>query len=257
MAVLPVTGDALRSVLFYVVTGAVLLVLVTKRQHDFLPPGVSSQVGHNSEIFALALLMCPIVQFGVPRLRARPVPLVATLLVAAPLALLAAAIFWLPTPGTVRTLNEPVVAAAVLTVYVVLRRPVRLAWLLPLPAVALIVLFYDLAFVQAQAESLVVLVLAPLGFDVFDRTILDRRRTGGAAVRYCWYAFLLVWPALMLWANDAQTGTGVISQAIDYQARGAEGFWGLLVTEAYFTTWLRGTRGRRNSDGLVETHVIK
>ena len=65
-------GDApqlrLRALtgIYYILGGLVLVALVTKAQKGFLPEGIATQIGHNSESVCLALAVAATVQFARP-----------------------------------------------------------------------------------------------------------------------------------------------------------------------------------------------
>src|SRR4051812_43867572 len=105
-----------RAVAFYVVMAAALVLLVTKAQLLILPEGIGTQIGHNSEAFLFAILVCGQIQFLRGRLRTVPLILgmvaVGGLLVGFGLLLRASDL-----GPTIKTLNEPIVGAGFILLY--------------------------------------------------------------------------------------------------------------------------------------------
>ena len=218
----------LVSAAYYGAVTVVLTSLVLKLQSHVLPAGVATQVGHNSEVFALALGLPATVQFARPWWRRASNPWPRAFVLAALWVAAAAAIYYLDTPSTVRTLNEPLLALGVLTLYLVPERPARGLWLVAVVTVLVVVVGFDTAFVRQQAECLVAVALVSMTVDVTDRRVLQPASPASPALAGAWYFLLLLWPALMLALNDHRMG-GVLGSAVNYQARGAEAFWGTLV----------------------------
>jgi hypothetical protein len=220
---------------FYLVTTVALVVLVTKAQLLVLPDGLATHVGHNSEVLALALLLAAGLD-GFRPLALRSPRLSAT--VAVGLFVLGLFLVTGPVPATVKTLNEPVFAASVLWLYVLLRRPLR--WALGVPAVllAVVVLGYHTSTVTLQAESICALILAPVSLDLADRRLLDRSAADRPEWRWAWTAFLLVFPVLLM-VVKRQGLEGVAADIVRYPSRGTEAFWGLALVHLYFAARLR------------------
>ena len=91
----------------------------------------------------------------------------------------------------------------------------------------------DVRFVVAQSETVISLILVAVSVDLVQRSVLRREVRDGAGV-WAWWGFLLLWPALMQSLNRQDTFAGYIGDLVDYQARGAEGFWGTLLICLYF-----------------------
>ena len=68
----PATSARTVTIAFYALCSLVLLALVTKAQKDFLPSVFATQLGHNSESFALALAVGVTIQFLRPRWSSGP-----------------------------------------------------------------------------------------------------------------------------------------------------------------------------------------
>ena len=237
------------AVVFYGGLALALLCLVTKVQQEVLPSGLASQIGHNSEALALALAVSATIQFARPTWLPKGSARVLwglVLAVAAGWMLLAVGVYYLGLPSSIKTLNEPLLAAALLTVYLGPRRPLRGAWLVPVLTVVLVVLAFDTSLVRQQAEAVTAVVAVSISADLMVRSIL----LPGAkeSVRtWVWCAFLAVWPALMLWLNHGDL-EGPIGAAVNYQARGSEGFWGALLICLYFLMMRRAGRTTRKHD---------
>lgn len=220
---------------FYIVTGLVLLALVTKFQKTFLPDGIATQIGHNSESFCLALAVAATIQFARPlwlRDDGRRTSWGLVVAIAVIWILLAVGVYYLGLPSSVKTLNEPLAAAGLLTAYFGLPRPLKHGWVLPAVVVVIVGVLVNVEFVTAQAETVTSFVLVALATDQFQRSILGRDVRDGNGV-WVWWLFLAAWPALMQMFNR-QGVDGFIGDVVDFQARGAEGFWGALLICLYF-----------------------
>ena len=110
-----------RSAIFYTVMVVALLVLMTRTQQQFLPSGLARQVGHNSEAFLFALLVAAEIQILRNRVRT-PRLLVGMATCGALLVVLGLTLRESALPGTLATLNEPVVGAGFLLFYLCLPR---------------------------------------------------------------------------------------------------------------------------------------
>jgi len=208
-----------------------------------LPESVAVRVGHNSEGFVLALLLALWIQFASPRLattaRQWPVALAAGTGCVAMAVLLLLSDF----PSRFRTLNETFLAAAVLFPYVQMRRPLRprLAAWLAVGMLAVIVLGQGTQVVTSLAETLGMLMLAPIAFDVVDRGILDSAARTSPRLRYAWYAVLVVAPVAFSVLEYGIGFAGAVGEATRYSVRIAEAFVCLLLIELYFAVGLGRT----------------
>ncbi len=221
---------------YYLGIGLTLLALVTKAHTVVLPMGIAKQIGHNSEALALALAVAVVVEFIRPRwlpTGTRGVSWSLVVLVAAGWLLLALGVYYLGLPSSIKTLNEPFAAAAVLTLWLGPPRPLRHAWLVPAILVVAVLLSSELEFVQAQSEAVTAVVAVSISTDLAARSILWPKARE-SALTWCWYLFLAVWPAFMLFLNGRNL-SGALADSVDYMARGAEGFWGALMICAYFS----------------------
>jgi len=243
-------GAHATTIGFYVGASIVLLVLVTKAQKTILQDGIATQTGHNSEVFALALAVAATIQFARPRWLTgaegeRPNWGIVAAVAAGWLAL-ALGVYYLGFPPSIETLNEPFAAAALLTLYFGVPRPWRQSWLVPLVTVVITMLTLQTAFVLNLSETVTSLVAVAISVDLVQRTILQPGARD-AALLWLWWAFLAVWPAVML-VYRRQDPPGYLGDVVDYMARGAEGFWGALVICVYFAVLHRlGGKGRRHA----------
>ena len=91
------------------------------------------------------------------------------------------------------------------------------------------------------AETLGMLMLAPIGFDVVDRGILDPKARTSTALRYGWYAFLVVAPIAFSVLEHGIGFEGAIGEATRYAVRIHEAFLFMLLVELYFAVALDET----------------
>ena len=217
---------------------AILLVLTTKLQLSFLPVGLAVHIGHNSEVFVLAIGLG--LALGGPQVRAqrsRATSVVVAVLVFG----LGLFVFYGPLPGTLSTLNEPIFATSVLWLYAMLRRPLKWGLLASLLLLIVVVLGYHTQPVTLQAESLVALILAPISLDVADRQLADTGAPDLPWLRWGWTLLLLLIPFLLMLVKHHGAG-GPLGEAIRYASRGTEGFWGLALVHLYFEAQRAVTR---------------
>ncbi|MGY1833883.1 PKD domain-containing protein [Blastococcus sp. SYSU DS0510] len=187
------------SAAFCLLLAVLLLGVFLELLPAVLPDVVASLVARNSEGVLLALLLVLWVQYARPRLarhrRQWPLTALAAVVgVAIGLALLASDL-----PSRMRTLNEALLAAALLVPYLQLRRPLpaRLAGWLSAGALVLVVAFNHTGVVTDLAEALWVFILALLAFDVIDHRILDPAGRTSAVRRAAWYGALVVTQVLL------------------------------------------------------------
>ena len=223
-----------------------LMILILSNQlRDFLPAGVARRVGYNSEGYTLAILLGGWIQFVLPRLsRAAkwPVTLGAAALSLAIALLLYAEIL----PSQYSTLNESFFALVLVLPYVTLTRPLR-GWppLASLAILVAVVLGVQRSPVNSPvvllAETMAVFILLPIGLDVVDRGILDRAARTVPALRYAWYALLVVVPVTVVLLGNADRVGGGIHAVLEYIGRVHEGVIAVLAVQLYFAVGLRRT----------------
>jgi hypothetical protein len=105
----------------------------------------------------------------------------------------------------------------------------------------MIVFGSDTTLLTGQAESFAVLVLAPIGLYVVDRGILDPQASTSAALRYAWYAFLLLAPVVFTVLEYGIGVGGPAGDATRYAVRTTEAFVGVVLIELYFAVALART----------------
>jgi hypothetical protein len=235
----------LRLVLFYGGLGLLLLLIIT--QHlNWLPHHfhLAKRVSDNSEGYVLALIVCAWIHWARPaaiqRRQLIPISVVGAV-VSFGLALLCK---FGGLPPKIATLNEGFFGAAFVIAYVAVRRPLRWAPLFSVVAVVGLLLSSNTSIVIKGAEAWMVLVLAPLGFDLFDRAILDPKARESQVLRLLWMAILIAVPVLAA-ALHHHVGHGHIAGIRDYISRANEAFVGLLLVHAYFGYWMRSALATR------------
>lgn len=223
------------GIAYYGGLGLVLLGVLGQFLPLVLPAPAATRIGHNSEGLVLALVLAAWIQFARPRLAARPAGARRAATVAAAGACLALAVGLLASdlPSRFRTLNEAFLAAAVLIPYLQARRP--LPRFVPVLAAAAVLGVVAIGLrsetVTLLAESFGVLLLAPIGFDLVDRDILDPSARPSAAARRAWYGFLVAAPVVFS-VLEYQVGVG--GDVVRYLVRVNEAFLCVLLVEVYF-----------------------
>jgi uncharacterized membrane protein len=247
----PAPGGAVRawSVAYFAVTSLVLLALVTKAQTKVLPEGLATRVGHNSEVFALAILVTAAI---LARRRIPPAPAWVHVAVAVGLAAVGVFIFYAGMPVTVKTLNEPVFAGAALWLYVLPRRPIPKVWLISVALIVVVAVGYNTSLITLQAENLVALILAPLVLDVTDRRLLDPSAPDLPALRWAMIVLLILVPVVLIAFLKSEPLPGVAADFAKYCSRATEAFWGLALVDLFFVVRFRlernlTSRHRRSS----------
>lgn len=231
---------AARAGIFYGASLALLAAMVAKQLTVLLPAGIASQVGHNSEAVLYAVLVCAALQL---LRRARPSPAgrwAAAGAYAALCVVSAAALKASDLPSSVATLNEPLVAAGLTTLYLCVPRPVRWPAAWSAAVLLFVVVLFDTTLVLDQAESLVPLMLAPLCLDVVDRALLEADQPWRPWRRLGWCACLigLAVGALLAARLVRPDLSGPVDLGVDYAQRAAEAYWGWLLIHVYLGFWL-------------------
>jgi hypothetical protein len=88
---------------------------------------------------------------------------------------------------------------------------------------------------------LVALILIPVALDVIDRGILDPQAQTAPAIRYGWYAFVVVAPIVFSVLQYQVGFDGLLGEALRYAVRVAEAFLCVLLVQLYFTVVHRRT----------------
>ncbi|GAA3170387.1 hypothetical protein GCM10010531_24510 [Blastococcus jejuensis] len=232
------------TVAFYVLVGGALLGILLQVFPVVLPDALAGRIARNSEGILLALVIAAWIQFARPRLVGSRREWPVTLAAGAVLLALGVALLLTDLPSRFRTLNETLLAAALVVPYLQARRPLpgRLAGALSAVLLAGVVAFNRTEFVTGLAETLAALVLVPIAFDVVDRGILDPGARTSRALRAAWYGFLVAAPILFSLLLPMDLG-GLLGEAIEFASRFAEVFVCLLLVELFFAVVL-GRTGR-------------
>lgn len=229
-----------------------MLLIVTKDLGRLLPAGVAQKVGADSEGFLLALVLPLWIQFVRPRLRGASAWLVP--LLAASFALIAGVVLYRTTTVTssIKTLNETLLALAVLLPYVQRRRPLPTGVALgTVTLVGVLILLGDrLPLVTRLAEAFGMLLLVPLALDIVDRGVLDPQARTSARLRWFWYAALLLLPLAVAALHRADLA-GLPGTVVSYAARAQEAFVGVLLLNLYLAVALGRTGRMSTSAGSV------
>jgi hypothetical protein len=237
----------LRLVLFYGGFGVLLLLIITKHL-QWLPHHfhLAKRISDNSEGYVLALIACAWIHWARPAGIRRGQLILWTLLGTAACFGLALLCKFGGLQPKIATLNEGFFGAAFVIAYVAFRRPLRWAPLFSLVAVIGLLLANNASIVVKGAEAWMVLVLAPLGFDLFDRAILDPDARESHVLRLLWMTLLIAIPVAAAGLHH-HLGHGHVAGIRDYIARANEAFIGLFIVHAYFGYWMRralATSGR-------------
>lgn len=230
---------------FYVVVAAVLLGVLLQVFPAVLPDGLASRIGHNSEGYLLALVVAGWIQFARPRLAVSRREWSLTAVVAVVSLVVGLLLLASDLPSRFRTLNETFLALALLLPYLQLRRPLPryLAGAIALVVAAVVVLFNRTAGVTDLAETLGILLLAPIAFDLVDRGILDPGARTSSWLRRAWYALLVAVPVSLSLLEYRIGVDGLAGEAVRYGVRVTEAFVCLLLVELFLAVLL-GRRGR-------------
>lgn len=224
---------ALRAAYYGGIAAALALILL--RVTDAVLPGHAAKyIAENTEALVYAALVGLAIDLLRPRGRGR-----ANWAIVATVAVAELVIGWLLVQaiGTsvsprIATLNEGFLAAAVVTPFVVLRRPVRWAGAVGLALLTAIVVFNRTDFVTQQAESVVMVALAPLAFDVFDRLSLDPAAPATHALRAGFWVAMIAIPLFFSLLQD-RAPSGLLGEFSVFGSRVTEAFFGTLLVLSY------------------------
>jgi hypothetical protein len=234
------------TVAFYGGLAAILALIWLEALDLVLPEGIAEQVGHNSEGILLALLLAGWVQFVRPRITGTPHERLVTGIVVAVALAGALALLATDLPSQFKTLNETLLAATLLVPYLQLRRPLG-RWPLGVAAMLLltVVVAHDAPVIVLLAETLGMLILAPVAFDLVDRGILDPAAWTSRVRRWAWYAVLAGAPVGFSLVFAADFG-GALDSFNGYAIRTIEAFLAFLAVEVFFAVCLgcTGVTGR-------------
>ncbi len=234
------------AVLFYGGLALVLALILLERLDDVIGTKLASHIGHNSETYVAALVLCAWIQFVRPRLTGTRYEWVVAIAVGVILLAIGIALVQTHLPSRFRTLNEAFVASGLLVPYVQLRRPLPRAVTIGMPAalILLVLAVGDVGVVQDQAESVVMLILIPIGLDLVDRGILQSDAVTSVRSRWAWYATLVLVPIVFVALRKGAHVGGWAGDRMLYSQRGLEGYLLAFFLEIYFAVFL-GWVGRR------------
>lgn len=234
--------------------GLILLDLLA----DILPAKLARRIGYNSEGYLFALVAAAWIQFARPRLSDRSRGPLTT---AAALGCLVVGLLLLDSelPSRFKTLNEPMIALALVLPYLTLRRAVPRAVLL-IPPLILLGVIVGLTLdpdglVINLAETFGYWFLVPIVFDLTDKAILDPAAETSPPTRYLTYAVLTVVPVTVSALGMAEREGGGVHAGLSYLGRIHESFIGVLLPALYFAVVLgrTGLRRSRQSREAVST----
>ncbi|PZS33631.1 MAG: hypothetical protein DLM59_06205 [Pseudonocardiales bacterium] len=240
--------------LFY---GALLVLLagcLVKVFPHILPKAIASRINHNSEGYVAALVLGSWIQFARARLRRSPLQWPLTLAAGAACLAIGVVMLTVHLPSQVKTLNEAFFALALLVPYVQLRRPLPALVPLGLSAavLVLIVVSHGAKDTTLLAETLGMLLLAPITLDSIDRGILDSSARTSLPARYLWYAFLVVAPIVFSVVQYHIGDTGTLQVVTRYAVRVTEAFVFMLFVTLYFAVGL----GRTGAGGSHDARRV-
>jgi hypothetical protein len=233
-------------VLFYGGLALVLALILLERLDDLIGSSPAAHIGHNSETYLAAIVLGGWIQYVRPRLTDTRYEWVVAIAVGVVLLAIGIALVQTHLPSRFRTLNEAFVAVGLLVPYLQLRRPLPRAVSIGVPAalILLVLAVGDVGVVKDQAESVVMLILIPIGFDLVDRGILQSDAVTSVRTRWAWYAALVLVPIVFVALRKGAHVGGWAGDRMLYSQRGLEGYLLAFFLEVYFAVFL-GWVGRR------------
>lgn len=252
------------SVAFYGAVTVTLALILSGLLGQVMPSGIATRIGFNSEGYLFALLLAAWIQLVRPRL-AGGSGWAVTAAVAVMCGVLGVALLNSDLPSRFKTLNETLIALALIVPYVMLHRPLRPRPVRLWPAgVALLLVIGSAIAVTRSPESLAenlaetigFVVLALVTLDVVDRGILDRAAATSRTLRWGWYGLLVAVPlTVTLLGTDSREGAG-IHAVLMYLGRVHESFVGILLV-IFFFVWGLGRSGARNGRAAAPTTQVQ
>jgi hypothetical protein len=238
---------AVVAAIYYLGLCLLLGLIVSKTWSHIVPGSVGRHIANDSEGYLLALVLPAWIDFVRPRLAGRsaqwPVTAVATAVCLGVTVLLYNTTTII---GSIKTLNETFFALALLIPYVQLtRRPsVNVGVALAVASIVLLVIVEQTAWLPvstALAEGVVMLNLAPLMFDVFDRGILQPDEPSPLRLRQAWWALMVLVPLGFIAVGHLDHHLPSPLMSVDvYGRRAQEAFVGMFLIGIYY--FLRPTQ---------------
>lgn len=227
------------AVVYYLGLCLLLGLIISKTLTAIVPGAAGRHIGFDSEGYVLALLLPLWIDYVRPRLVGRESEWAIT--VAGAVVMFGVFLLLYNSQsiiGTVKTLNETFFALAFLIPYVQPgRRPSKYLAAGCALAVFVLLIISDhsslVRFPTELAEGVVMMILAPIAFDITDRGILQPDRHRPLRVRQAWWLLLVGLPLLFIAARHAHLG-GTLGAAARYAVRPQEAFVGMFGLEIYF-----------------------
>jgi hypothetical protein len=240
------TRGKLLAVGYYggLVLGLALILL--QLLDDVVGKSLAAHIGHNSEAYLAALVLGAWIQFVRPRLAGSKAEWPVALLVGVVMLVIGIALVQTDLPSRFRTLNEAFIGLGFLIPYVQARRPLNQIVSLGLPGIALLLALVagNTGVIKDQAESVLMLILVPIGLDLVDRGILQSDAVTSTVRRFAWYAALILVPLAFVALRRGGHVGGWAGNRMLYSQRGLEGYILAFFLGVYFAVLL-GWVGRK------------
>jgi hypothetical protein len=234
------------AALYYGGLALVLALVLLQLLDDVLGKQLAAHVGHNSEAYLAALVVTAWIQFVRPRLAGTKAEWTVALVVGVALVVVGIVLVQTHLPSRFRTLNEAFIGMGILIPYVQARRPLNKIISYGLPGLALlaVLILGNTGVVKDQAESVMMLILLPIGLDLIDRGILQSDAVTSVRNRFSWYAALILIPVIFVALRKGAHVGGWAGNRMLYSQRGLEGYIFGFFLEVYLAVFL-GWVGRR------------
>ena len=241
---------------YYLGLCLLLGLIISKTLTDIIPGTVGKHIGYDSEGYVLALVLPLWIEFIRPRLAGKRYEWAVTAAAAGVLLAIFVVLWNTHTIiGSVKTLNETFFALVFLVPYVQpTRRPSKYVAAGCAAAVLVLVAIFDhtslIRFTTPLAEGLVMMILAPVAFDIADLGILRADRHSPLRIRQAWWALLVVVPLVFIALHHAKF-SGTLGAFFRYAVRPQEAFVGVFILSMYFALrnshWLNNPGNPRAS----------
>lgn len=230
------SSRAIQGIFFGGLTLLLVLIMTAALPH-IMPQTWATRISYNSEGYLFAVVLGAWLLYGMPRLSdEQRMPW--ALALGAVWALVGVGLLMSDLPSRIRTLNETALALAVLLPYVTLRRPLPRSAVLLVPAVVVALVIWAVgwsptSWVIDQAESLGLVVLTVLTFDLVDRELLQPERRTSVRTRWLWYGFMVLEPVVVSGLGTEIRGEeNWVGLALEFLGRIHESFVGVLLVAA-------------------------